>query len=266
MTLCCDAHVHLQDLAPDQREEYIAAMRAAGIRACVVNGTHPDDWPEVAKLATMHPGFVIPSFGLHPWKCTDVNPSWQQQLREQLEAFPSAGVGEIGLDRWVSEPSIGEQQTAFEWQWQLAVGMGRALSIHCLKAWGPLLESLETLPQPRQGFLLHSYGGSPELVDQLLPTGALFSFSGAFLHPRKAKVREAFQRVPGDRLLVETDAPEMRPPKEWDQFPDADINHPANLPAILHGLANIRAEPVEALAAQTCRNFERFFLSSADDD
>ncbi|MGB0993011.1 MAG: TatD family hydrolase, partial [Akkermansiaceae bacterium] len=234
-----DAHLHLQDARfHDIRESIILQMRDAGVARCVVNGTSPDDWPLVAELARQHEDLIIPSFGLHPWK--PVTKGWLDPLEEYLTDFPSAGIGECGLDRWVQNHDIAEQTEVFKQHIRLAAMQNRALSIHCLKAWGLLMEVLQSQPLPERGFLLHSYSGSRELIAPLVELGAYFSFSGYFLHERKANVRETFRHVPADRLLLETDAPDMAPPPILSSAPcpqnkyliSAKINHPANLRCI----------------------------------
>jgi TatD DNase family protein len=93
-----------------------------------------------------------------------------------------------------------------------------------------LIEILESHPLPTRGFLLHSYAGSAELIPRLVKLGAYFSFSGSILKPHKRATREIFQQVPTDRLLIETDAPNMLPPDEMVQHPlPGKTNHPANL-------------------------------------
>jgi TatD DNase family protein len=72
--------------------------------------------------------------------------------------------------------------------------------------------------------------------------GAYFSFSPYFLHERKAAQREAFAAIPLNRLLVETDAPDLRPPDGANPRPligsDGNpANHPANIDVSYRGLA-----------------------------
>jgi len=265
MTQLGDAHNHLQDprFVPHLRD-LARSLESAGVTRCIVNGTCEADWPRVRDLAIRLPGLVQPSFGLHPWNCTGRSPGWLTSLQGHLDAFPRAGLGECGLDRWIEGFDLDDQTGVFRSQLALAATRNLPLTIHCLRAWGPLLECLRRNPLPERGFLLHSYGGSPELVDELVPLGAWFSFSGAFLHPRKQKVREAFRRVPADRLLVETDAPDMLPPADarfrLPSGPDGrPINHPANLPAIADALAGILAVPTQTLRRQLARNFTTFF-------
>jgi TatD DNase family protein len=278
-----DGHNHLQDprLGSDPAS-LVAEARRAGIGRMVVNGALPADWPDVARLADRWPDLVIPAFGLHPWYLNEAGPDWERQLVDRLDRHPAAGVGEIGLDRWmldnpdrwralsgsapeIDPPDRHRQSRAFAAQIRLAAEGNRAASIHCLGAWGDLMDRLRPGPVPARGFLLHSYGGPAELVMPLARLGAYFGFPGYFLHERKARQREVFREVPPDRLLVETDAPDQRLPGPLEIHPMTSplggiaVNHPANLPAIYRGLAAFLGESEEGLAARVALNFERLF-------
>jgi TatD DNase family protein len=145
---------------------------------------------------------------------------------------------------------------------QMALARERELpvTVHALKAWEPLFEALKEEPPPERGFLLHSFGGSEELVKRLADLGAWFSFSGYFLQTRKAKVLEAYRAVPRERLLVETDAPDMLPPEEFrvEVLPEK-VNHPANLVRIVEGLAEALGMEAGELGRLTEANARRFF-------
>ncbi len=250
-----DAHNHLQDPRFEGiREDLIATMLTHGVSRCVVNGTSPEDWPQVAQLAALYPELITPSFGLHPWKTP--SPNWQQQLTSYLDTVPHACIGECGLDRWIKGYDIELQREVFTTQLDLASQRNLPLSIHCLKAWGLLIEILESRPLPQRGFLLHSYSGSAELIPHLAELGAYFSFSGYFLHQRKKNVRDAFKSVPPDRLLIETDAPDMLPPESCIDHPlEMELNHPANISKI-HDKASAILE-----LSSVPKNFQRFFES-----
>ena len=143
-------------------------------------------------------------------------------------------------------------------QLELAREMRRAVTIHCLKAWGPLIDALAECPPPR--FLMHSYGGSIETARRLLPLGAYFSFSGHFLHPRKAAALEVFRQLPHDRILLETDAPDMLPPDEIISHPlTGKLNHPANLPSIGRALATVLGMEAEEIAELIRANAHAMF-------
>ena len=259
-----DAHNHLQDatLAP-HLPGVVEALVRIGLTRAVVNGTREADWERVTALAQAYP-WVLPSYGLHPWHLAERSPHWRERLTNLVTTGPAV-IGEIGLDRWIEGYDLADQTEGFTWQLALAAQHNLPASIHCLKAWGALWEILRTHPVPERGFLLHSYGGPAEMVEGFVRRGAYFSFSGHFLNERKAAQRKIFRHIPSDRLLVETDAPDMPLPPERVQYhlpqtPEGrTLNHPANLPAVYAGLAELRGESLEPLTAQVAENFQRLF-------
>ena len=259
-----DAHNHLQDhrLLP-WIDEILASLPESGVVAAVVNGSCEDDWETVAALAKKHP-WIKPSFGLHPWHVKGRTPQWKDALRRRLDFFPNAAVGEIGLDRWIENPDIAAQEEVFRWQLDLASERNLPATIHCLRAWGLLDSHLRSGQLPARGFLLHSYGGPVEMVPGFAALGAYFSLSPYFAHERKARQAQTFTTVPRDRLLAESDAPDMWPPEGMNPLPltaadGSPLNHPANLRISYDLLARLCHTPVEALAAQTEQNFTRLF-------
>jgi TatD DNase family protein len=76
-------------------------------------------------------------------------------------------------------------------------------------------------------------------------------------------VLDAFKTVPPDRLLLETDSPDMLPPEEFITHPLPDgQNHPANLPRIAAALAAALETSPHHLAEITTANHARFFPCS----
>jgi len=256
----CDAHNHLHDHRLDPfRDEILRALPAAGITAAVVNGTEPADWPAVAALCEAHP-WLLPSFGLHPWKVPQRPEAWLTELDDLLQRFPQAAVGEIGLDAWIEGHDLADQTDVFAAQLELASARQRPATIHCVRAWEPLRQFVRSYPMPPRGFLLHAFAGPASLIPFFVDHGAFFSFSPYFLHPRKTKAREAFQLIPHDRILLETDAPDLAPPPEagpWT-FPNGAHN-PLSLPATAHALAHDLSLSIGELAALTSSNFHRLF-------
>lgn len=285
-----DAHNHLQDpwLAP-VRARVLDELARVSLRGAVVNGTEESDWPAVASLTARclpaagrnpAPFTLIASFGLHPWYAGNRTPQWRERLRFHLEADPHAGVGEIGLDRWMLDRArpddsrltglrrapMDEQLETFTWQLTLAATLNRPATIHCIDAWGALARALRETPRPARGFLLHAYGGPAEMAAEFAALGAYFSFNGNFLGERHAAKREVFRHLPADRILVETDAPAMPLPanRRTHELParsdENTINHPANIGAVYAGLAEVRGVALAALAPQIERNFAALFL------
>jgi TatD DNase family protein len=262
--LLFDAHNHFQDERLDPwRDGMAVEMPQLGLAEMVVNGSCAEDWPQVAELAGRYP-WVRPAFGLHPWCVKQRAGDWQEVLAGWWERFPEAVVGEIGLDRWIAEPDIEAQRECFLWQWDWAARHERVTTIHCLRAFGMLRELLVAGPVPPRGFLLHSYGGPVEMVREWVRLGGYFSVSPYFFHERKRVQLETFRTVPLERLLIETDAPDMRPPAALNPNPlvlesGEEVNHPANLSFCYERVAELRGMTVEALAAQVALNYRCLF-------
>lgn len=258
-----DAHCHYQ--FAEVPYAAVEQARVDGVGQAMINGSAPSDWEDVATLGRRDPRNRV-SFGLHPWDVPTAPEGWEEQLRKILVAHPAAGVGEMGLDRWVKDHDPVAQEAAFRKQLTLAVELERALTIHCVKAIGPLMDILRATELPRRGFLLHSWNGPVELIPELAKLGAYFSFSAHHLSPRKADLRVQFAAaIPRARILVETDAPALCPAPEFrvrELAPAADgteQNHPANLVRNNEELAQTMGVTPEESAALTCANFARLF-------
>lgn len=258
-----DAHCHLQD---ERLGRWWTGsqgqLQSLGIRNAVVNGTRPEDWEDVLRMADQN-AFIIPSIGLHPWF---VDGDWERSQSMFLNALDRVRcmVGEVGLDRWIDGYDIDAQVAAFRWQFGVAKERALPISIHCLKAWGLLRDILEDEGRYEPGFLLHSYGGPLELVETFADLGARFSFSGYFAQESRSKKRVVFESVPLDRLLIETDAPDMLGPESLvdDYLEDEtgkSINSPANIVRIYEYAANMRGMELSSFVATIESNFKSLF-------
>lgn len=270
-------HFHFDQLVP-HRAAIARDLATVGLRQAVVNGTNEAEWPVVAALARAH-RWIVPSFGIHPWDCGNRGPDWEKNLRAALAASPAAGIGEVGLDRWIidglkpDDPRLAglrvapltEQCEVFAAQLALGAGLNRAVSIHCVQAWGALHDVLKKTPRPARGFLLHGYAGPAEMIKNFADLGAYFSFNIQLLESRHASRLNNFRHIPTKRLLVETDAPTKPPAGDRNRFrlpPAADgspVNHPANIAVTYEALAELRGVSLDLLAPQLEQNFRRLF-------
>jgi TatD DNase family protein len=245
------------------RDEVAAACMSLGITHSVVNGTSPADWPEVTRLAEGH-DWIVPSYGVHPWYLGGLPETWKPQLLAALDARPSA-LGEIGIDFWREGIDRSLQERIFLEQLEVARDRDLPVSIHGLKAWDRLLQLLTTHGAPSAGFLLHSYSGPEHLIDPFVRLGGYFSCAPAFFATARAKKLAVFAKVPRERLLPETDAPDQGPPRELDRyglsFEQSPINHPGSICMVYEGLSALVGVPIEILMEQFEQNFTRLFGS-----
>jgi TatD DNase family protein len=259
-----DCHLHLQDecFAADL-PTVISRAQAAGVRLCVCNGASQSDWPTVLSLARSNPA-IVPCFGVHPWYVQSCAPHWLAELRHFLMEVPS-GVGETGLDRFIEPRNEPIQQEVFRLQLSLAAQLGRPITIHCVQAWGWMMEVLRSHRPLPEKMLFHSFGGSAEMIVPLVKMGAYFSYAGSMLREKAGRRRQALVATPPDRLLLETDSPDIIPPKRFclaaggrttDGKPR---NEPANLAGVARGAAEVLGLPYDELCSRVVENSRNFF-------
>lgn len=196
-----DSHCHLQAsrLTPDI-DRIMERAKNAGVARMLCNATCEADWQAVAGLAASRQE-VLPFLGIHPWFAESTETGWEKRLRDMLERTP-AGIGETGLDKGC-RADFSRQEQIFETQLQIASELKRPLVVHCVKAWGRLLEILEACPTPLPPMMIHSFAGSCETLQRLIRLGCFISFSGRLIVD--SKLHPCFLATPLANLLLETD-------------------------------------------------------------
>ncbi|CAK7333797.1 unnamed protein product [Dovyalis caffra] len=228
-----DAHCHLQDpRILDKTPQLIATALDTGILRFAVNGVSEKDWDLVKEMGESYPS-VIPCFGLHPWFIEERTPNWFNKLKELFETTPSAAVGEIGLDKGSYRKKIdfNDQVQVFRRQLELAKELNKPVSVHCVRAFGDLLEIMKSTGPFPAGVILHSFLGSAEMVPEFAKLGAYFSFSGFLMSMKKQKAMKMLKAVSSDRILLETDAPDALPNADFGSLflVDGGIFHPERI-------------------------------------
>ncbi len=268
-----DAHCHLQDDALFPAiGNVMEHASAVGVERMACCGTSLDDWEKVLQLAEEFLSIrkkdgcrlrLLPMIGIHPWFVSD---SWNgqfQTLGKLLRDHPEAGIGETGLDfssfakatadRQERFTNRAEQEASFAAHLDLARELNRPVAVHCVQAWGRLIEILRQHPAPK--IMLHAFGGAAELIPELIDLSCWFSFCGSVANPNAKRIRAAAIAVPVDRLLIETDSPDFTPP--GCQPP----NESANLVQVAKIVAELRGSSPDKLAELTFANATRFFAS-----
>jgi TatD DNase family protein len=257
-----DSHAHLDVAAfDDDRLAAIARATAAGVVGMLIPAIRPRTWPALLALGGAHAAAgVRVALGVHPQIVpaleADEVPADPDDLAAALVAAlrgtAAVAVGECGLDGGTAEP--GRQDAILRGHVRAARALGLPLLLHVLRAHDRAPRILREERVAEVGGVLHSYSGGAALVPIYADLGLHFSFAGPVTYPGARRPVEAARAVPGDRLLVETDAP--------DQAPTAHRGHrsePAYLPEIVAALAAIRGTSVEVVAATTTASARQLF-------
>jgi TatD DNase family protein len=107
--------------------------------------------------------------------------------------------------------------------------------------------------------VVHCFTGSREELRQYLDLDCYIGITGWICDERRGThMKEYMQDIPADRLMVETDAPYLKP-RNLRPRVKSHRNEPRFLPWIVGTLAAVRDVTPEELGAQTTANARRFF-------
>lgn len=254
-----DTHCHLDVPRFDvDRAQVLERAWAAGLRALVVPAIGPDAWEALLEWPGRDARVQV-ALGLHPQLLPSLPAADDDAHLARLDALLGRGdaiaIGECGLDGPSAAGAPMERQLAvFEGHLRLARKHGLPLLVHCYRAHPQLRQVLKREGAPPAGLLLHSYSGSGELTPAYVEAGCHFSFAGAITFPEARRPLEALRRVPDERLMAETDAPDQAPHPHRGQR-----NEPAFVAHVIEALARARGVEVAAMRALTTANARRFF-------
>jgi TatD DNase family protein len=252
-----DTHVHInfEAFRPDL-DEIAAAWRKIGVTHLVHSCVEPADFEGMQAIADRYPEVSL-AIGLHP---LDMD-KWTPDTANQIEAIARSdsrvvAIGETGLDFFKADNQAIQEQ-AFHEQLTIAHSLGLPVIVHCREAAveaAGIVRDFQAKIGPISG-VMHCWAGNPEETQWFLDLGFYISFSGIVTFKNAHQVQESAQLVPADRLLVETDCPFLTPvPRRKERR-----NQPANVFHVASYLAELRGEPLEAIAQQTTTNAIHLF-------
>ncbi len=148
--------------------------------------------------------------------------------------------------------ALARQIPALEAQLAVACGLRLPVILHNRKAWPEFFAVWRRLAAGSITGVCHHFTGGREILREALDLGLHISFCGPVTYANARRIREAAAFVPPDRILTETDAPDL---------PAAPFlggrSEPCHVSAVLAELAAIRKTPVEELAATVAANYRR---------
>jgi TatD DNase family protein len=229
-----DSHTHL-DRGPAPEAELVAQARAEGVTRILTIGMDAASCRAALAAAETFPE-VFAAIGRHPNEATGYDDAITDELREFAKHPLVRAIGETGLDDFRDYAPRADQERAFAAQIALAHEIGKPLVIHTRAAED---DTIDTLVEHAQGLdvILHCFS-MPSRLEECLDHGWWISFAGNVTYPKAGDLAEAAERVPLDRLLVETDAPYLTPQvvrKERNR--PAYVAHTARFIAERRGLA-----------------------------
>ena len=247
-----DTHAHLNDPAFDEdRESLIWGLQEKGIEFVLNAGCCLESSKDCIAMAEKYP-FVYASVGSHPDSADEVDEEVIEQYRIMAKHPKVKAIGEIGADYYYETIPREIQLTAFRMQMELAKELDMPVIVHERNAHDDGMKVVKEFKGVTGVF--HCYSGSAEMARQLVDMGWYIGFTGVLTFKNARKAVETAERIPLDRIVLETDCPFMAP----EPF-RGKRNDPGYLYRMAERLAEIRGISVEEVHAVTTENAKKLY-------
>ena len=245
-----DSHAHLDgEKFADDRAAVIERARESGVVKIITMGDSLESSAQSVALAERFDP-VYAAVGIHPEEAQPMTAATDEQLAAWAAQEKVVAIGEIGLDYYweKDEEKRALQRAIFVRQLDLARQLRLPVCIHDREAHGDMMKILKTEGRGLRG-VLHCYSGSWEMAAELLKGDWYFGIDGPLTYKNAAKLPEIVQRLPAERILVETDSPYLSPMPFRGKR-----NEPAHVLYVAKKAAELRGESLEAFARATREN------------
>ncbi len=273
-----DSHAHVQFRGfDDRRHDVLSRSKEKGMIINLV-GTQKETSAEAVALAEQH-DWLYASIGTHPNHLfpTHVDQNESEGVTPEKE-FDTAfygklaeskkviAVGECGLDLFHLPKDVSKEEVLAA-QTQMFIAHANfahehdlPLVIHCREAHSEMIAMLKSFNRPIQG-TVHCYTGNWAHAEEYLKLGLHLGFTGVVTFPPKKTnpapqlaLQEVIEKMPLDRMLVETDAPYLAP-----QAYRGEKSEPWMVEEVVKHLANSRGLSYERMAEQVWNNSVNLF-------
>lgn len=241
----------------------LARARAVGVVQMVVTGASREGSVAAVQLAKAHPGFLYATAGVHPHHALEVTNECVAELKA-LHAHPEVlAVGECGLDYFRDFAPRPAQHKAFERQLELAAELGKPLFLHQRDAHVDFMAVMKGFEGRLGPAVVHCFTGTRAELFDCLDADFYIGITGWLCDERRGgHLREIVKNIPGNRLMIETDAPYLMP-RTVTPMPSHRRNEPMYLPHIVQELARDRGQSPEQTAAESTATARAFFGMAA---
>lgn len=248
-----DSHCHLDfpELVKNL-PDVLAQMQRNDVVAALCVSVNLADFPQVLALAEQYPN-IYASVGVHP-DYEDVEEPSAERLAELAQHPKVIAIGETGLDYFRLKGDLEWQRARFRNHIRAARACGKPLIVHTREAAADTLRIMKEENAAGAGGVMHCFTETWEVAEAALAMDFYISFSGIVTFKNAKQIKEVAQRVPLERILIETDAPYLAPAPHRGK-----LNQPGYVKHVAEEIALLRGIDVNEVGLRTTENFARLF-------
>ncbi|MBF0431778.1 MAG: TatD family hydrolase [Fibrobacteria bacterium] len=213
--------------------------------ACITVSCDP--WSIENTLRQLENPEIYGAFGIHPHEAKYYDDNLEKKIIDTMNHVKTLAWGEIGLDFHYNLTEQDIQKDVFKRQILAAIKVNKPIIIHSRKAETDTLDIVNHYIPENWKVHLHCYTSSTEMALQLLEKfpNLYIGFTGAITFNNTAEIQETVNKIPLDRLLLETDGPYMAPvPYRGKPC------HSGYIPLIAEKISEIKAIPLDQVYDQ----------------
>ncbi len=248
-----DSHCHLDfpELV-SQFDSVLALMQGNGVTHALSVSVTLEDFPKIRAIAETYP-HIFASVGVHP-DYADLPVVSVEQLTALAKHPKVVAIGETGLDYFRLKGDLGWQRDRFRTHIRAARVCGKPLIIHTRSAADDTLRLMREENASEVAGVMHCFTENWDVAEAALDMGFYISFSGIVTFKNAKTLKEVAQKVPLDRLLVETDSPYLAPVPHRGK-----TNQPGFVLHVAEEISRLRGISVDEVCTATTENFQRLF-------
>ncbi len=249
-----DSHCHLNfPELTENIDEVLSNMKLGGVTHALCVSVELDKFPQVLQLAERYENLYA-SVGVHPDYVLESEPTQDELIR--LAQHPKViAIGETGLDYFRLTGDLEWQRERFRTHIRAAKVCGKPLIIHTRSAAQDTLRIMDEENASSIGGVLHCFTENLEIAQAAIELGFYISFSGILTFKSATTIKEVAQKIPLDKILIETDAPYLAPVPHRGK-----LNQPAYVKFVAEEIAKLRGISIEEIGYATSCNFNRLFM------
>ncbi|NLJ41454.1 MAG: TatD family hydrolase [Clostridiales bacterium] len=249
-----DTHAHMDDKVFDQdREELILGLPSRGVSRVICPGIDIDTTQKCVSLSKEY-DIIYAGIGIHPHEAGKVKANYLDDLREMAKTEKVVAVGEIGLDYYYDFCPKDVQKKVFIEQIELAAELGLPIIVHNREAHKDVMDTLREKKDLIKGGVMHSYSGSWETAKIAMNLGFYISLGGPVTFKNARRPVEIAEKMPLDRLLIETDSPCLTPHPHRGKR-----NDPGFVALVAERIAELKKMDAQEIGRITSENASKLF-------